>query len=195
MYDREGEWHTDEDKIARIVEDYYKQLFTSSTLLDMDAVIYSVDRVVTKGMAQSLTRPYTEEEVKMALFQMYPSKSLGLDGMSLFFFQKFWHIVGHDVTIAVLSVLHSSKYLRKMNYTHIVLIPKKHDPEYIMVFHPISLGNVVSRIISKVFANRMKPILPNIISNSQSAFMPGRNIRDNTIVAFEMIHCMRNRRK
>ena len=56
---------------------------------------------------------------------MHPSKAPGLDGMSPFFFQKFWHIVGHDVTTTVLSVLHSGKYLRKMNYTHIVLISKK----------------------------------------------------------------------
>ena len=51
LYDREGQCHTDEDKIANIVEDYYKQLFTSSTSLDMDAITESVDRVVTKGMA------------------------------------------------------------------------------------------------------------------------------------------------
>ena len=111
------------------------------------------------------------------------------------FFQKFWHIVGHDVTTTVLSVLHSGKYLRKMNYTHIVLILKKNDPEYITEFHPISLGNVVSRIISKVLENWIKPIFPNVIFDSQSAFVSDRNITDNTIVAFEMIHHMRNRRK
>ena len=126
---------------------------------------------------------------------MHPSKAPGPDGMSPFFFQKFWHIVGHDVTTAVLSVLHSGRYLRKMNYTHIVLIPKKNEPEYIMKFWPISLGNVVSRIISKVLANRLKPILPNVISDSQSAFVPGRIITDNTTVAFEMLHRMRNRTK
>ncbi|KAK9995716.1 hypothetical protein SO802_020402 [Lithocarpus litseifolius] len=144
LYDEEGVWHIDEDKIACIAEEYYKQLFTSSTSLNMDDVIVFVDRMVTEGMAHSLTRPYTEEEVKAALFQMHPSKSPGPDGMSPFFFQKFWHIVGHDVTVVVLSVLHSGRYLRKMNYTHIVLIPKKKDPEYITDFRPISLGNVVS---------------------------------------------------
>ena len=51
LYDREGEWHIEEDKIASIAEDYYKKLFTSSTSLDMEAVLESVDRVVTKGMA------------------------------------------------------------------------------------------------------------------------------------------------
>ena len=105
----------------------------------MDDVIESVDQVVTEGMTQSLTCPYTEEEVKTALFQMHPSKSPGPNGMSPFFFQKFWHIFGHDVTTIVLFVLHPGRYLRKMNYTHIVLIPKKKkkDPEYIMEFRPV----------------------------------------------------------
>ena len=75
----------------------------------MNAIIESVDQVVTKGMAQSLTRHYTEEEVKTSLFQMHPSKSPGHDSMSPFIFQKFWHIVGHDVTTVVLSILHSSR--------------------------------------------------------------------------------------
>ena len=74
------------------------------------------------------------------------------------------------------------------------LSQKKKDLEYITDFRPISLGNVVSRIISKVLANQIKPILPNIISNSQSAFVFGRIITNNTTVTFEMIHHMRNRR-
>ena len=128
---------------------------------------------------------------------MHPSKASGPDDMSHFFFQKFWHIVGHDVISAVLSSLHSRRSLRKMNFTHIVLIPKKkkNDPKYIMDFRPISLGNIVSRIISKVLANKIKCILPNVISDSQSTFMPDRSITDNTTVAFEMMHRMRNRRK
>ena len=68
-------------------------------------------------------------------------------------------------------------------------------PEYITEFRPISLGYVVSWIISKVLANRLKPILPNLISDSQCAFVPGRIITDNTTVAFEMLHRMRNRAK
>ena len=57
------------------------------------------------------------------------------------------------------------------------------------------MGNVVSRIISKVLTNWIKPILPNVISDSQSAFVPNRLITDNTTVAFEMLHRMRNKRK
>lgn len=82
-----------------------------------------------------------------------------------------------------------------MNFTHIVLIPKKNNPQRITDFRPINLSNVVSRIVSKVLANRLKMVLLNVISDSQSAFVPGRLIIDNTIMAFEMLHCMRNRQR
>ena len=60
---------------------------------------------------------------------MHPSKSPRPDGMSHFFFQKYWHVVGNDLTEVVLSVLHSGHMLHKINYTHIFLIPKKNDPK------------------------------------------------------------------
>ena len=82
-----------------------------------------------------------------------------------------------------------------MNYIHIVLIPKRNNPLYITEYRPISLGNVVSRIISKVLENRVKPILPNVISDQQSAFVPNRLITDNTMATFEMLHRMQNRRR
>ena len=160
----------------------------------MEPVLDSVDRVVTPNMNSTLLQPYTPNEVKQALFQMHPSKSPGPNGMSPFFFQKYWHIVGHDVTAAVLSMLTSGHFLHKMNYTYIVLIPKKNDPRCVSNYRPISLANIVSRIVSKVLANRLKLILPNVISDSQSAFVPNRLIIDNTIVAFEILHRMRNKR-
>ena len=188
-------WCTETKGIATIAEDYYRNLFTASNNLNMDGVLAFVERVVTEDMARSLVRTYMKDEVRVALFQMHPSKARGSDGMSPFFFQNFWHIVGHDVTSTVLSMLHSRIYLHKMNFTHIVLIPKKNNPQYITEYRPISLGNVVSRIIFKVLVNRMKSILPNVISNSQSAFVLDRLITDNTTVAFEMLQRIRNKRQ
>ena len=125
---------------------------------------------------------------------MHPSKSLRPDGMSPFFFQKYWHIVSNDVTEVVLSVLTSGHFLHKMNYTHIVLIPKKNDPKHVSDYRPISLANVISRIVSKVLANWLKLILPNVISNSRTAFVPNRLITYNTTIAYEVLHRMRNKR-
>ena len=96
---------------------------------------------------------------------------------------------------AILSVLNFGHLLHKMNYTHIILIPKKKEPHYISDYCPISLGNVVSQLFSNVLANRIKLILPNIISDAQSAFVPNHLITNNTIVVFELLHRMRNKRK
>ena len=113
LHDSNGVWCTNTGEIAVIAEAYYKGLFIASTELSMEDVLTSVDSVVTEEMARSLTCSYIEEEVRAALFQMHPSKSPGLDGMSPFFFQKFWHVVGHNVTAAVLSMLHSGRTCTK----------------------------------------------------------------------------------
>ena len=119
--------------------------------------------------------------------------------MSPFFFQKYWDIVGPNVIEAVLSVIHSGHYLRKMNFTNIVLIPKKKKKkmktQIMFDYHPISLEKVVSKIVLKVIANRLKTILPNVISDAQSAFVPNRLITNNTTVAFEVLHRMQNKRR
>ena len=96
---------------------------------------------------------------------------------------------------AVLSVLNSGQVRTKMNFTHILLILKKKDPQAMPDYRPISLNNVVSRMVSKVLANRVKGTVPNIISNAQSAFVPNRLITDNTTVAYEMLHRLGNKRQ
>ena len=84
-----------------------------------------------------------------------------------------------------------------MSYTHVVLIPKINEPKHVFDYRPISLGNVVSRIVSKNVVSRIVSkvltILPNVISDSQSAFVPNQLITNNTTVAFEVLRMMWNK--
>ena len=107
--------------------------------------------------------------------------------------EKHWDLCGDEVTSAVLRVLSGEDDPVRINNTFIVLIPKVKSPEELGQFRPISLCNVIYKIASKVLANRLKMMLPEIISEEQSAFVPGRLITDNIIAAYECLHFMKQK--
>lgn len=136
-----------------------------------------------------------EHEVKSALFSMHPEKSLGPDGMTPGFYQKWWHIVKNDVVSNVRRFFNTGVLDDQLKGTNIALIPNNPNPLLMTDIQPISLCNVVYKIISKVMANRWRTIIDSIISETQSAFIPGRLITDNIMVAFEVMHYMKRKRR
>ena len=77
----------------------------------------------------------------------------------------------------------------------VVLIPKVKNPNRIKDLRPISVCNIIYKLVSKVIANRLKLILPAIILENQNAFVPGRLITDNILVAYEVSHYLLNKKK
>ena len=104
----------------------------------------------------------------MALNQMALLKSPGPDGKPPLFFQHYWDLVGKDITTSILSFLNLASLPENLNHTFITLIPKVKNPELVSNFRLISLCNVLYKIFSKVLANRLKKILPLIITEHQS---------------------------
>ena len=95
----------------------------------------------------------------------------------------------------VLDFLNDGVMLPDLNHINILLIPKMKNTEKMSKFRPISLCNVMYKVISKVLANRLKQVLPDIISPTQSAFISCRLITDNVIVAYEALHSRHARKK
>ena len=162
--DKENNWAEEIDDIAGVAINYFENMFKTMGCDQMEDCIAVVQHKVTPHMVEILSSEYNADEVQITLFQMGPMKSLGPDGMNALFYQKFWHIVGDDVTNVVLHFLNYGIMDPEINYTYIVLIPKIKSLKKVSDYRPISLGNVMYKIISKVLANKLKKILPQLIS-------------------------------
>ena len=93
-------------------------------------------------------------------------------------------------------IFFSSRYILQVwNATNICLIPKNDRPEEASHFRPISLCNVIYKVISKIITNRLKPILKSIVSPFQNAFVPGRLLTDNCLIAHELVNVIKQRKK
>lgn len=96
-------------------------------------------------------------------------------------------MLAHDFTIAVQSVFKFGFLPKGINSTILDLIPKKADSMEMREYRPISCCNVLYKVVSKILANRLKQILPRIISENQSAFVKGRMLMENVILASELV--------
>jgi len=95
--------------------------------------------------------------------------------------------------LAILHVFNTRILDVTINRTYMALIPKTSSPVHVTDFKPISLCNVIYKILSKVLANRLKSVMSYIISSFQSAFIPGRLVSNNVLTAYETMHSMQTR--
>jgi hypothetical protein len=102
-------------------------------------------------------------------------------------------VVGPTILQDILNFLNGGQMSQGWNETNIALTPKVQKPEKVKDLYPISLCSVIYKLTPKVLANRLKQVLPDIISPSQSAFVPDQLISDNILVAYEMTHYMKHK--
>lgn len=195
LKDESGAWQTGESDISGIIQDYFNSLYCSPPIRDFNDILSFIDSIVTPELNDKLVQGVTVEEVRMATFQMGPLKAPGSDGFPGIFFQKYWDVVGNDIFEAVSSFFHGNPLSLEWNHTNVTLIPKNDSPESMRQLRPISLCRFIYKIISKVMANRLQPSIDNLISEQQSAFIPGRQIQNNIIIAHEVFHFLRHKKQ
>lgn len=195
LKDDQGIWWRGDENVERILTNYFSDLFTTSWPTKLNDTSAVVGDKLHADLRNWCGMSYTSEDVQHAINDMHPLKAPGPDGLPALFFQKYWSNVGGDVTTLALGILNNNKSPEEINKTFIVLIPKGKNPSSPKDFRPISLCNVVMKVVKKVVANRMKVVHPEIIDEEQSAFIQGRLITNNALITMECFHLMKKKTK
>lgn len=135
-------------KIGRAFLNNYQSLFSSSYPVGVDDCLQALEEKITPEMTAQLDMEFTSEEVHFAISQMSSYTSLGPNGFPPYFYHKYSPIIGKEICSAVLFCLNSAWSLESINDPNIVLIPKKKPATRVTDFWPISLCNVVYKIVS-----------------------------------------------
>ena len=119
--------------------------------------------------------------------EMEGDKASRPDGFTMVFFQKCWRVVEEDVMAVFVHFHRYSVFERSLNALFLILIPKKNNAIDVKDFRPISLVGSVYKLLSKVLANRLRVVLDSLISESQNAFVGGRQILDSVLISNECL--------
>ena len=185
--DSDGNFHYG-DEVPQTFIDYFQGVLgeeDSAVTPMMDQALF--DRRLTLHESLEIIKPFTNDEIKSALFSIGIDKAPGSDGFSSLFFKSAWPIIGKDFLTAIHSFFYTSRLEKEVNHTLVSLVPKCPNASKVTDFRPFACCSVIYKTISKILADRMKGYLNFLISLMQSAFIPGRLISDNILMAHELV--------
>lgn len=192
LLDNEENWVYEDDKLQELVVDYYSSLYSSSGLNSCNFQTNTSFPQILERDLLSLGGEISFDETKKALFSMQNLKAPGPDGYHPLFFKSQWNTIGHSLHNFVKECFQHPSRISKVNQTLLTLISRCNDPSRVSHFRPIALCNVVYKVITKIIATRLRDILPYVVSENQSSFIPGRSTVDNILVLQETIHSLKN---
>ncbi|WRX25598.1 Reverse transcriptase domain - like 10 [Theobroma cacao] len=183
----DGSWIEEPDAVKSSAVEFFSSLMKKEpcNMSRFDAPL--IPAIISDSDNLSLCADPTREELKEAVFNIDKDSVAGPDGFSSYFYQQCWDTVANDLLDAVIDFFHGAELPRGITSTTIVLLPKNHNASKWSDFRPISLCNVLNKIITKILANRLAKVLPAIITDNQSGFVGGRLISDNILLAHELI--------
>jgi hypothetical protein len=147
LVDEQGARHENINYIKQVIKSYFDNLFSAEVKEAEETVFADVQTKISQTMNEQLLSPFTLEEVKKALFSIGDLKAPGPDGLHAIFYKRFWSMLGEDLVKEVLHAVNTRVIPEGWNNTTIVLIPKVKTPEKVSQFRPISLCNVVYKVI------------------------------------------------
>lgn len=189
-----GNWVTGSNRIREKFLQHFKELYKEEEVSFPDHLDNLIRPCITDDENSDLCCTPTPEEIRLTLFNMQDLKAPGPDGFPVLFYKEYWPTVGNDVIKAVTSFFNFGNMPKEVNNSLIILIPKISNPSSMDHYRPMSLCNVIYKIISKLLVNKIRPLLHKIISPCQSAFVPDRWIAENQVIVQEMLHSFKTRK-
>lgn len=194
LQNEQGEWLVREDEIRRQFVRHFKEIYKAGPELSSNElrlftgeIEEEIERIPTSAISDLEKLP-TEQEIFWALNALGPMKAPGPDGVNAALVQQQWKAFGPTVVNEVMLFFQTGQMKPNIAHSNLVLIPKIDMPTKVSEFRPISVCNLLYKIISKLLAKRMQPFMADIISNAQTAFIPGRKIAENVILLREIFH-------
>nr|GEV79950.1 RNA-directed DNA polymerase, eukaryota [Tanacetum cinerariifolium] len=151
---------------------------------------------VKDAFLEDLEKSVTRDEIRMDVWSCGENRSPSPDGYSFEFFRKYWNIVGIDFCEAVEYFFSKGIFPIGCNASFIALIPKVLDAKFVSDYRPISLIGCIYKVVTKVLSNRLAPIISDLVSDTQSAFVPNKQILDGPfILSVVMSWCKRKKKQ
>ncbi|KAI0488678.1 hypothetical protein KFK09_028517 [Dendrobium nobile] len=172
--------------ISQTFIEHFQKLFNSK-LPPVNASDVPFGNTIPAHLIPPLIAPISEEEIRSIIFSANGNSAPGSDGFTYDFYKSTWSIIKQQLCHAITQFFSNGNMPKLVKATAIALIPKLHHASNVKDYRPISLCNVIYKIIAKIIANRMKEVLPFIIHPSQGGFIHKRIITDNILLAAELL--------
>ncbi|XP_010446092.1 PREDICTED: uncharacterized protein LOC104728863 [Camelina sativa] len=179
-------------EMSSLAVNHFKALLAPIVLqpvtVPLDWIQNTIAYRCSPDLKQAMTKLPTPEEIRRTMFKLNANKAPGPDGFTSAFYKASWDILGAEVTSSILQFFHSSFLPSATNATILALLPKVPGASIISDFRPISCLNTLYKVVSKLLVARLKPILPDLVQKNQTAFIKGRLLVENTLLAAKLVN-------
>ncbi|XP_026459855.1 uncharacterized protein LOC113360571 [Papaver somniferum] len=190
----DGNVISDQSQIVDALIQHFQKIEEQSVNIK-EELLEVVPQLITEEDQKILDVIPSTEEIKAIVFDMDPESTPGPDGFSGIFYRSCWEIIQDDLVAAIQFCWRRRFIPKGMNSSFLVLLPETQGARTAKQFRPIGLSNVVFKIFTKIITTRMSSFMAKLISPQQSAYIKGRSIQEQVLLASELVNEMKTKRR